>query len=226
MEFKNDMTMMLGMHSALRRELVRLRRVVERPGDDPKKILQTAAGWKLFTSFLHVHHTAEDVVLWPAIRQTLVDDSPTLALLDAMEAEHATIDPLLAAVDAAVAVPDGDPDRLPEFVAALSISLLDHIDHEEREGLPLIDATVTAEVWDGFSAEHAKQLGPAASTFFPWVFDGAQPAAEAAALAHLPAPVQQSWRTEWAPTYSKLELWPRFAIDPLGDRQDRKADQS
>jgi hemerythrin-like domain-containing protein len=214
--YRHDMTMMLAIHAALRRELIRLRRIAERPGDDPRHILKAAVGWQLFTSFLHVHHGVEDDLLWPALRLALPADGDGLALLDAMEAEHARIDPLLAAIDQAVATADGGTAPLAELIATLTTFLLNHIDHEEHEGLPLIDATVSEPVWAAFSAEHAQRLGPDVSRFFPWTFDGAQPAALAAALAHLPPPVQQAYQAEWEPAYTQLTIWPRTAIDPWG----------
>ena len=69
MAFKNDMTWMYVMHDALRRELECIARVTARPDDDPKQVLRTAAGWEMFKSYLRIHHTAEDDMLWPPMRQ-------------------------------------------------------------------------------------------------------------------------------------------------------------
>jgi hypothetical protein len=59
MPFKNDMTMMYAMHDALRRDLERIARVTARPNDDPGHVLRTAAGWQVFTSYLHAHSGLE-----------------------------------------------------------------------------------------------------------------------------------------------------------------------
>jgi hypothetical protein len=103
MAFKKDMTMMYAVHDALRRELDRIARVTARTDDDPKHVLRTAAGWGMFKSYLHVHHTTEDELFWPPLRKSPPEDSHATALLDAMEAEHGAIDPFLAAIDAALA---------------------------------------------------------------------------------------------------------------------------
>lgn len=216
MKYNNDMTMMLAMHAALRRELIRIRRVVERPGDNPQNILRAAAGWQMFKSYLHVHHGAEDDVLWPAMRRSLDGNDNGLALLDAMEAEHVKIDPLLEAIDAAIGDVEGGVGDVAELVNRLSSSLLSHLDHEEYEGLPLIDATVTTEVWQAFTAEHGKRVGPDASRYFPWVFDAAPPSVMVSAFAHLPPPVGQAFHQEWEPAYNQLTIWPRWVIDPWG----------
>ena len=104
-----DMGMMYAMHDALRRELERIARISARADDDPQRILRTAVGWQLFKSYLLVHHTAEDDAAWAVMEQQLADQPSDLALLQAMELEHAAIDPLLKAIDAAAA----DRERRP-----------------------------------------------------------------------------------------------------------------
>ena len=207
MPFKNDMTMMYAMHAALRRELERIARVTARPDDDPKHILRTAAGWEMFTSYLQVHHTAEDIALWPPMREALADDPDSVALLDAMEAEHSAIDPLLAAIDAALVDRDSGPQRLGELTDALAAALRTHLDHEESEGLALIDATVTEEQWLNFGVEHGKRTAGDAQRVLPWMLDGAKPDRVAAVMSLVPPPAQQAYRDEWQPAYAELKLW-------------------
>jgi len=206
--FNNDMTMMYAMHDALRRELGQIARVTARTDDDPKHILRTAARWEMFKSYLHVHHTTEDDMMWPQMRKALADDSDGLALLDAMEAEHAAIDPLLAAIDAALADRDSGPQRLGELTDALASALREHLDHEEADGLPLIDATVTEEQWLAFGAEGGRRIAGDVWRYVPWMLEGATPEVTAAVLGRFPAPLQQAYRDEWQPAYAKLTLWP------------------
>ncbi len=63
------------------------RTVTARRDDDPKHVLRTVGGWEMFKSYLQVHHTSEDDMLWPPMREALADDSDGVALFDAMEAE-------------------------------------------------------------------------------------------------------------------------------------------
>jgi hemerythrin-like domain-containing protein len=205
--FKNDMTMMYAVHDALRRELDRIARVTARTDDDPKHVLRTAVGWEMFKSYLHLHHTSEDELLWPPLRKSLAEGSHAIALLDVMEAEHAAIDPLLAAVDAALADRDSGPGRLGELADALAFALREHLGHEEREGLPLIDATITAAQWQTFGAEGAKLISGDVSRFMPWMLEGAAPEVTASVLGMLPPPVQHAYRDQWQPDYANLNLW-------------------
>ena len=78
--------MMYAMHAAPRRELERIALVTARPEDDPKHVQRTAAGWEMLQSYLQVHYTTEDDMLWPPMRKPLADDSHGVALLDALAA--------------------------------------------------------------------------------------------------------------------------------------------
>lgn len=207
MAFKNDMTMMYVFHDALRRDLHHIARVTAHIDDDPKHILRTAAGWEMFKSYLHVHHTTEDELLWPPLRKSLQGNSNATALLDAMEAEHAAIDPLLAAIDTALADRDCGPAVLGELTDALASALRGHLNHEEKEGLPLVDATITAQQWQAFSAGGAKQLSGDVSRLMPWMLEGAAPELTASMLDLLPPPVLQAYRDQWQPAYATLRLW-------------------
>ncbi len=91
-----DLTIMLAAHGALRRDLERLARAAEFANlPDPGGRACVRAGWETFKRQLHLHHTAEDVVVWPALRERLAHSENAQSVLDAMEAEHGQIDPLL-----------------------------------------------------------------------------------------------------------------------------------
>jgi hemerythrin-like domain-containing protein len=204
-----DLTMMFAVHDAFRRDLQVLERLTSSPDDDPRLVLREAVGWELFKRHLRVHHTSEDVALWPAMERLLAGREPELELMAAMEAEHSVIDPLLAGVDAALTDRDGGPDRLGAAVAALSSALQGHLGHEERDALPLIDATLPEGEWSAVGQEHAERIGDGASRYLPWVLDDLDPAMAARLLGGFPAPLVQAYETEWRPAYEALNLWPR-----------------
>jgi hypothetical protein len=204
--------MMYVFHDALRRDLDHIARVTARTDDDPKHVLRTAVGWEMFKSYLHAHHTAEDELLWPPMRRALAGDSAGAALLDAMEAEHSAIDPLLAAIDAALADRDAGPGRLGELADALATALRGHLHHEEKDGLPLADATISTAQWQAFGAEGARLVSSDVSRFMPWMFDGAAPEITASVIGLLPPPLQQAYRDLWQPGYVELNLWSDRAV--------------
>lgn len=211
--FRLDMTMMFAMHDALRRELERITRLTERGDDDPRQILGTAAGWEMFKAYLRVHHTSEDEAVWPVMYRALAARPDDIAVLDAMEAEHAAIDPLLNAIDAALADRESGPRRLGELVDTLRTGLNGHLEHEEHEGLALIDATLTEQQWQHFGALHGSRIGPDAPRYLPWLLDGASAERTELILARFPEPLRVAYRDEWRPAYAELNLWAPGVID-------------
>jgi Hemerythrin HHE cation binding domain len=202
-----DLTIMLAAHDAFRRDLTRLARTASKANlADPARRQSIAAGWELFKRELHIHHTAEDEIIWPVLRPRLEHSPAALSVLDAMEAEHELIDPLLAAVDAQFT--DKDGNRLADVIDALTSSLTGHLGHEERDGLPLIGVALTSSEWRGVGRKIATKNGlSAGSEMFAWMLDGADRDHGQAALAQLPPPVRLLYRAVWKPRFDKKHRW-------------------
>ncbi|WP_031518318.1 hemerythrin domain-containing protein [Streptomyces sp. NRRL F-5123] len=205
-EYKLDMTMMLTIHDAFRRELDRIAKVADGVSDDPRTVMRTALGWKLFKTYLHIHHTSEDDTVWGLMEERLAD-APDLALLHAMEAEHAAIDPLLASIDEALADPEKGAERLGGLVGDLNTSLRGHLQHEEAEGLSLVDSTLTQEEWSRFAAVHLKKVGEDIGTYMPWLLDDAAADWVETVLGRLPGWGRVKYEGEWKAAYDQLSLW-------------------
>jgi len=205
--FTLDMSMMFAVHDALRRDLEQIARVTADPTDDPKHVLSAAVGWEMFKTFLRVHHTAEDVTVWGVMEGALQERPDDQLILDAMEAEHAAIDPMLLAIDATLADRDADRGTLGDLVDALTTSLSGHLRHEETEGLRLIDSTLTPAQWKTFSEDHRARIGGNAQRYLPWLLDGASPGTVTGILGKMPEPLQQAYANEWRTAYEQLNLW-------------------
>ncbi len=204
--FKLDMTMMLTIHDAFRRELARIGTITAHPTDDPRHILRTAIGWRLFKNYLRIHHTTEDETVWGLMEQKLAD-KPDLALLDAMEAEHAAIDPLLSAIDEALTDRNRGHERLGGLVDALTTNLNGHLTHEETEGLALVDSTLSQEQWSRFAAVHLKRVGDEVGTYLPWLLDSASEEWTETVLSRLPPHGRVNYDAMWKAAYDQLDLW-------------------
>ncbi len=202
-----DLTIMLAAHDAFRRDLTRLARTATAANlSDPARRQSVGVGWDLFKRELHLHHTTEDELIWPALRPRLAHSEAALSVLAAMEAEHELIDPLLAAVDAEFAGPGGD--RLADVIDALTSSLTGHLRHEERDGLPLIGVALTAAEWRGVGRKMASKNGLAAgSEMFAWILDGADREHAAATLGQLPPPLRLLYRALWKPRFERTSRW-------------------
>jgi hypothetical protein len=213
-----DFTVMYAAHDAFHRDLLRLTAAVRsgRTGDPAVR-----AGWATFKNQLHLHHTAEDIALWPALRRQVTDPAE-IAVLDAMEAEHARIDPLLAQVDAALAGAgdSGAADSrtgdsraaLSGTVAALADTLTGHMAHEEDEALPLVAAHLGAAGWTAFGRQAGRSQGlRGAAEFFGWMLDGAPAETTRRLLGLLPPPVRLLYRAVWRPAYARRPRWTEAA---------------
>jgi iron-sulfur cluster repair protein YtfE (RIC family) len=217
-----DLAIMLAAHRAFRRDLAKLARTAAAADlSDPARRQSVAAGWELFKHELHLHHTAEDEIIWPALRPRLAHSQHALSVLDAMEEEHERIDPLLAAVDAAFAQRDASvspegraaddspgEDRLADVIDVLTSTLTGHLAHEERDCLPLIGVALTAAEWRGVGFKMARQNGLSdGGEMFAWILDGAGREDAAATLSTLPPPVRLLYRAVWKRRFEKTSRW-------------------
>ncbi len=174
-----DLVVMYAVHHAFRRDLAAFARAVPAtPVEDRGTWRALAHRWTRFAEVLHHHHTGEDSGLWPLLLERV---SPAdRATLEAMEAEHEQIDPLLeaCAVGFARMAAGGTADEraaLAVRTAAARDDLGRHLEHEETEALALVQRHLTQADWDRMEQEHFKgRRMPLATTLFliPWVCDG------------------------------------------------------
>jgi hypothetical protein len=207
MDYKLDMSMMFAMHDALRRELVQVGRIAGQRDGHPGRLLHAALGWELFKKFLLVHHQSEDDALWPALRARVAAQPDRVALVDALEAEHAVIEPLLTAIDAAAADPDYGYQRFGDIIDELVTKLAAHLAHEESDGLALIDASLTPQEWQHFSQVHTERIRADAPMYMPWLLNEASPQTLDAILGKFPPPLLTAFREQWGPRYVTLNVW-------------------
>lgn len=203
-----DFTMMYAIHDALRRDLGDLAHSAAAAGDDPARLSATHFGWGLFKSFLTLHHGTEDAVLWPRMRELAAGDSEDLGLIDAMEAEHSRIDPLIAAVEEALADAEHGHERLGAVTDELAYQLGAHLSHEETDGLPLVGRRLPVEDWLRFGDEQRSRVGlDEASKYLPWLLDGATEERTAGVLQFIPPHLQELYRTAWRGAYVEANPW-------------------
>ena len=131
-------------HSALRRDLERTRMVLtEQPYPEGRQRRALATHLRWMMHFLHVHHTGEDVGLWPLVRAR---NPASGALLDQMDADHQRIAPAITALEEAADAyrEDGSArERLLGALAGLADVLLPHLEREELDMMPVVAATLT-----------------------------------------------------------------------------------
>ncbi len=142
-----DTRMMGIVHEALRRDLRRTRAVLD--ADAPPRAQREAVADHLvwMMQFLHSHHEGEDAGLYPAVRARNPEAGP---MIDAMDAQHQSVAPAIAEVDAAarqyrVDDQDGEAKKLLAAIDDLESVLLPHLRQEEDEMMPIVAVTLTDE---------------------------------------------------------------------------------
>ncbi len=192
-----DFTMMYVAHDAFNRDLSRL---VQANSEGRGFSTEAMATWTLFSKQLHNHHTAEDSALWPRLRAA-VTDPDEVEILDAMEMEHAELDPRLERIEAALM--DRRADDLASELGQLAVGLAAHMRHEEDAALPLLERRLGRSGWDAFSREVREHNGGlrGGAEYLPWVLDGASEDVTRQVLGILPGPARLLYRRVWAPKY-------------------------
>ncbi|BDB63035.1 hypothetical protein RDE2_48290 [Rhodococcus sp. RDE2] len=165
-------------HSALRRDLERLRLTLETepfPDGKRRRALAEHIGWLMHA--LHLHHSAEDAGLWPLIR---AKNPSARALLDRMETDHGQITPAMSVLEEAARAYGRDASartHVLDALAGLNEVLLPHLQREESEMMPVVAATITTSEYRDVENEYfvkpkgVAELGAEA----PWIVDGATP---------------------------------------------------
>lgn len=205
----DDMQIMRILHNAFRRDGARLAAVAQRYGtQDPETHDALLLGWHGFSSGLHHHHTIEDTHIWPLMRRKLADRPDDLAVLDAMEAEHAKIDPALDALERAFDDRDAGRDDVAGRIDDIVVLLQSHLAHEERDAFPLIRQVITSREWAVLNRTAMKELSfGEIAQLGPYIVDGAPPEDVRRVLAELPAPLRLVHRLWWNPRYQRARRW-------------------
>jgi hypothetical protein len=118
--------------------------------------------------------------------------------------EHRHIPPALAGVDAALR----GGAELTASVELLSAVVLDHLAHEERGVLPLIEQHLTRAHWRAFLHKERSRPSPRERPeFLAWILDDASEQDAAAVLTEMPPPARLVYRRVLRPSYDAQHRW-------------------
>jgi len=207
-----DTRMMGVVHSALRRDLVRLLIVIRsEPQPDDARRVAVADHLLWMMDFLHHHHRGEDDGLYPLVVSKNADAEP---LVREMDAEHAAVAPAISSVEAAARAYRDSSDARPSVLEALDTLrevLLPHLEREEVEMMPVVSASISAAEWSAWDQatnvkpKGLRQLGMEGH----WLIDGADAANRARVVGLVPPVPRFVLLHGFAPSYRRrtTRLW-------------------
>ena len=183
-------------HAGMRQEFGLLARAAAQPLD-PDRAALVEDQIAMVLEVLHHHHTAEDDTIWPM----LVARVPSAAAdLDALEADHAELDPLITA-----AGDTGRPlaERAP-VLAELHERINAHLDREEATAVPLMRVWITPSEWEALTQRAIAETGRRRiPTVYSWYASTASDELRAEAVATVPGMVRVLLRLFWWPAYQR-----------------------
>lgn len=188
---------MVVVHKMFRREFgLALTLVLGVAPGDSAQAQRVVDGITSMLGVLHHHHTAEDLFLWPLLRERAPAQA---ALLEEMEAQHAQIDPLIEQAEALGATWATDPTAetaqpYADVLTAFHDSLVSHLDQEESDILPLAQVTVTPQEW-GQLGEYSVANTPQEQLLHVMgaILEDANPAERALMTSVFPPPALDAW---------------------------------
>ncbi len=192
-----DATAMTRFHRIFREALAASPRLVgDVPAGDAERADLVGSYYANVLNLLHAHHEAEDVSLFPL----LVDRLPERVELFAQaNAEHEAVLGRLDTAEQALGSWRADPaaptrDATVAALAALETSLLDHLDHEEAEVVPLIGQCIDVAEWGEMSATAFQRFtGDKVWLVLGLIQEQMLPEENAGMEANMPPPVRDFW---------------------------------
>jgi iron-sulfur cluster repair protein YtfE (RIC family) len=146
---------------------------------------------------LHLHHSGEDELLWPRLRES-ADVDP--ALVARMEAQHERISALVDKADGLLPVWRDNPEDsttrgLADILEQLTAELDSHLGEEEAEILPLVAVHFTAAEWEELGERGMEGIAKSRPLWaLSALLEGADEAERAKFMANVPLPARLTWR--------------------------------
>lgn len=209
-----DTRMMNLVHAALRRDLRRSSVVLADPQLHASRLEAVAGHLAFLADFLHDHHTLEDQYLYPQVR---AKDPTAGPMLDRVDAEHGAVVPALERLRRRSAAPADRPSLL-EAVTELSRVLDPHLDYEEREVMPRVEAVLTQAEWEAYDAHNVDHPKPELAFLGHWLIDGL-PAEDVRTVTHqVPAVPRFVMMHLMGGSYRRMReaAWQGTAADDIG----------
>jgi hypothetical protein len=150
---------MAAVHRVFRREFRMLPELVRAvPAGDTGRARVIADHTRLILSMLHMHHSGEDALLWPLLLERA---KPARDLVERMQAQHANVDKLINRLGPILdrfATTAGGGDELAGTLEELRVVLVDHLNLEEAQVVPLAEQHLSASEWNRMGQRGVREV--------------------------------------------------------------------
>jgi hypothetical protein len=210
--FPDHFATVLAGHRAFRRDTGRFIQALGQLDPADRDTAAALVAWfDAAMQALHHHHIIEDEIFWPALRErsrafrrveTLMHDEHE-ALDAAIEYASATVRALTSAdtIDAR----DQARRRAEDAVVRMRALLVEHLDHEEQQALPLLAEAFTVDEYHALDAKVTDLFAPRELGFGAcWYLDAATPREHETIRAGLPLPLRVLYRMVLRRGYRRL----------------------
>jgi deazaflavin-dependent oxidoreductase (nitroreductase family) len=187
---------MAVIHRIFRRGFPQITRLVLRtPPTAVARAEAIAAHLDFLLNGLHNHHSGEDEHIWPRLLERA---APQAELIDRMEKQHEALAERSARVRTALAAWRVAPVHSEVLATALdefTHALVEHLDDEEANVVPLIRAHISADEWRTLGQETFEKFTNPEKLIATGVLEEVATPAEAAWFTgELPLPIKLMWR--------------------------------
>ena len=189
---------MYAVHRLFRREFSLIPRLIRATADgDTGRATVVADHLRTGRGSLHVHHDAEEVELWPRLRDRARPPTALVAELlaqhERVEAADLRIGPLLDSWTVGASAVRGE--QLARAVEEMRAGLLVQLDHEERQLLPLAARHLTGTEWRQIGEHVSRSLPTSAMPLLLGLtLEDATPDEQAVVLGHVRWPARMVMR--------------------------------
>lgn len=209
---------MVVIHRILRSEFEMLAHLVRRVPDGHTERAEIVAEHIDFTlAGLHNHHSTEDESLWPTLLERA---RPSADLIHRMQAQHEAVSEHTERARRLLPEWRREPTRsstsqLAETLTRLTDALVEHLDEEENQILPLVTTHVSAEEWEAFGQRAFDKFPRSAlPIMLGQMLENATPEERAMFFGKLPAPVRLIWRLSGRRQYARYAMRVRATKAP------------
>jgi hemerythrin-like domain-containing protein len=158
-----DVREMIAVHDCMRKEYGSLPLLVKSIAEgDAARAGLVADHVRLLGVLMDTHHTGEDEILWPLVRER----SPEHEAIFVMDVEHVELNDRVARIGELAETWRAEPSAVNRAALHTELigfekDLLRHLGHEEREVLPLLQATLTQDEFAALGIYVRRHIEPA-----------------------------------------------------------------